>query len=409
MKKMLTGLFLSVSVLNLSCETPSSPARLCLDESMERLGVSLTMLSDPELMRDILRNDMHLDQLPSGSRVFGPVLSTPLPLGPVLQEIRQAIITKQPAVAEFVCAALAENLITPLHNSGDLQAVTRIIHHIWLLDLLTREMARNTEFMLEVTAEILRIRSETYGIPVDIIGGLRMLKILNGGEMFAPLKSVTMDWVFREYARMRSAGTIGARGEQDRKDGLSLNILEASVTENIGGFNDNAMAGVALAVNPPASIKLVGPEKFIAYEVSDPWTTLYESWNLAFVTGNVSHLNLFYPKLLIPTVIGTTGDRYLFNRALALWVSINFYNFALMEQKPPLDVARTRELAELWGRINVTYAEELTREEMDGADLQQFSGMLDTTLEQIMEKLKGKLFSVLSDEEAEELARLFEP
>ena len=37
-------------------------------------------------------------------------------------------------------------------------------------------------------------------------------------------------------------------------------------------------------------------------------------------------------KLLIPSVIDAEPDKYLFNRALALWTSINFQYFAKLKE-----------------------------------------------------------------------------
>jgi hypothetical protein len=136
--------------------------------------------------------------------------------------------------------------------------------------------------------------------------------------------------------------------------------------------------------------------------------SLYETWNLAFITGTVNYLQIYYPKLLIPAVIAADPLSYLSNRATSLWMSLNFRQFAAFSRKPDLLIPGKSELAKLWGEINLRYAQELVEEETD-KNLEDFEGSLDITLAQIMEIIKKSLTSVpLTPEELERLNRLYE-
>ena len=216
-----------------------------------------------------------------------------------------------------------------------------------------------------------------------------------------------MDWVFTEYQRIREQGYIADEEIAARQKGTSFNILEASIAENLHGFSDNAMAGIALAVNPPETLRIVGENAFMEYEFPPQWVSLYESWNLAFITGNIPYLHVIYPKLLIPSVINASPDDYLFNRALALWTSINFHLFAQLTQQPDYPIANAQEMAQLWGEINHESAKQFVRQ-TNGVELETFSYYLGMTYETLWGQLSQLLIAsgVITQEEADELTDL---
>ena len=132
-----------------------------------------------------------------------------------------------------------KKLFTPLDNIQD-EALTRMINHMYVLDVLTNKMANDFEFMAVVRDQILKVR-QGLGVPADLIGQLEFLKKVTG-SMFIPVKTVTMDWVFSEYVDIRSKGELKGKQKEARAGGLKLNILEASVTEKNNGFLKNAVA-----------------------------------------------------------------------------------------------------------------------------------------------------------------------
>ena len=168
------------------------------------------------------------------------------------------------------------------------------------------------------------------------------------------------------------------------------------------------MAGAVLAAIPPKTITLTADAaRNTQWDLSQNWDSLYESWNLAFITGNATYLQVYYPKLLIPAVIAADRLSYISNRAMSLWVSLNFRLFAAFTGKPDLQVPNKEALTELWGAINLKYAEALATAET-GYPIAAFAPMLNTTLAQIMGYMKGSFSAVpLTPEEQARLNALY--
>ena len=216
-----------------------------------------------------------------------------------------------------------------------------------------------------------------------------------------------MDWVFVVYEEVRNRGYLYPHEENARRQSLTLNVMEAVVSENAHGYVDNAMTGVALAVNPPETVQIVGENNILEYAYPQEWVSLYETWNLAFVTGNVGYLNILLPKLLIPSVINAKPNEYLFHRAMALQTSINFFLYAKVMQKPNYEIPNKEALVQLWGEINYKYANEYVQNK-NGVDLSYFSYMLGTTMENIWDNLKMFLlgYQIITPEDAQMLSEL---
>ena len=126
----------------------------------------------------------------------------------------------------------------------------------------------------------------------------------------------------------------------------------------------------------------------MSYLFNDEWTDLYQTWNLAFVTGNLTDLHIIYPKLLIPSVINASSDDYLFHRALSLWPTANFVLFNKSKGIESLAFAQQEELAQLWGQINVKYAYDYV-EEHNGIYLGDFVNVLKLSTKKIIKAVFG--------------------
>ena len=277
----------------------------CIDQVMDKLKINLEMQTDPQMIAAILRDDMLLDDFDTVKTLLDSKLIDPKSLRPMLEKIRTGIVDKHPAVVEFLCAVTKENLIQVSENTE--YYVKRTIHNIYLLDILTKEMFDNWQFMVDLRAHFLKKR-EQLGINSDFIRSFIDIFKISGGLFFSA-KTVTMDWVFSEYERIRRQGFIEQKDVNERKMGLTLNILEAVITDTRKEFRDNA------------------------------------------------------PKLFIPQVLNAQSNEYLFNRALSLWVSINFYLFRKALNKPDLDLPGRPQIATRWGEINYKYAKEYVAQE----------------------------------------------
>ncbi len=378
----------------------------CVDKAAKNLGISLEMKTKPTLIAEVLRDDMLLSDLPSAAELLSKSLKEPVSLKPMLIQIRRAISAKQPAVSEFLCAAIDAKLIPKVKDAASAGIVDRVIHHTYILNEITLKMASSYQFQIEVQNHLLAKRAK-FGIRTDLVGALEDLKELYGGQMFGPTKVVSMDLTNALLAKTRASGVMPPETVTTFKGALKLNILEAAVTENLVGYNDNAMAGAVLAAIPPKNITLAEGSTNSQWDLSQNWDSLYETWNLAFITGNVTYLHIYYPKLLIPAVIDADPMSYISNRAMSLWISLNFRQFAAAAGKADHPVPNKEELSTIWGGINRKYAEKLAVAET-GYPIDAFAPMLNTTLAQIMEYMKQSFSAVpLSPEDQARMAALY--
>lgn len=380
--------------------------KACVDLVLKRLGIDLGMETDPALLASILREDMFLDDFPPARILFAGSLAAPLPLRPMLERTRAAIVSRQPAIQHFLCAALERDLIPTVADEKSKAIIKRSLHHTFLLDALTEEIVDNPSFMIGIQAHLLNKRA-ALGIRSDLVGALEDFKRINGGRMFLPTKFVSHDLVYTTRAMIRQRGSITEEEIKNGQASQRLNILEAAVTENAAGFGDNALAGAALSAIRLKTITLDAQTTAFRFDVSQQWTSLFESWNLAFVTGNVTHLQIVYPLLFIPSVIGADSPDFLFHRHSALWPTALFLQFAMLTGRPDAPIPNKEALARLLGQINLPYGEDIAREEL-GVDLEQLQPVLNITLGEIMELMKQALSaSPLSPDEQARLAALY--
>jgi hypothetical protein len=380
--------------------------QVCMDDVLKRLGIDLGTKTDPALLASILREDMLLDDFAPARALLAASLAEPVPLRPMLERARAAIVSRQPAMRDFLCAALERDLIPTVSDEKSRAIINRSLHHAFLLDALTEEIVDNPSFMVAIQAHLLEKRA-AFGIRGDLVGALEDFKRLYGGRMFEPTKFVSADLRYTAAAVIRQRGSITEEEIKNLQGSQKLSILEAAVTEGAAGFGDNALAGAALAAIPPRTITLDPDTTAFEFDVSPRWTSLFESWHLAFITGNVTHLQIGYPLLFIPSVIGADSQDFLFHRHSALWLTTLFYQFAMLTGKPDAPIPNKQALARLLGQINLPYGDAIAREEL-GCELEQLRPTLNITLVQIMGLMKQVLSaSPLSPEEQARLAALY--
>lgn len=344
----------------------------CLDEAMDRMGISLSMETDPALLRDVLQKDMFLNDLPSIKSLLADQMSQPQSLRPMLERVRLSILEKHPAISEFVCSALEKNLI---EKASSRPMILRTIHHMFLLETIISAMYHDWTLMVDVGNHFARKRQEL-GARADFIGSAIDIGRATG-DLFFVAKAKTIDGVFKRFQTIRGNNYLAESEAAGSKLCLVLNITEAVVTDNLQGHRNNALVGIGLSLNPLESVALEGEERILRYYLSQEWTSLYETWNLAFITGKMDNLHLLYPKLLIPSVIDAPSNDYLFNRSLALWTGINFYLLNKLAKASVVHLPKAKELSLLWGEINLKYAKAYVWEE-NNVDLESFRGRLRT-------------------------------
>ncbi len=374
---------------------------------LELASIDLDMQTDPKMVALVLRNDMMLGEFESAVELLKEGLEKPVSLRPMFEKTIHGIIEKQPAVYEFMSAAIDQNLMAAVTTDKARQDLKRSIHHAYVLNELTKEIVYNLDFAFAIQEHLLKQR-EKFGIPSDFMGALEVLKQVYKGSMFEPTKIIGMDMVYKARALDRRRGYMTEEAIQAQINGLRLNIQEACITDKQAGYYDNALSGAVIAKIPPETVSLTDDnDNVMKFHLTRKWVSLYETWNLAFVLGNLEYCQVLLPKLLIPEVIAAEPHFYLITRSAALWMSTLFHQFAVLSGRENVVIPNYKELAKLWGKINLKYAEELAIEEGQH-ELHYYKDMLDITMGEIMESMKQSISSApLSPEESERLAQIY--
>lgn len=328
----------------------------CVDAAAKLLLPNFDMQTDPALLKDILENDMHLNEMPEVNKLLSKDLEQKQSLKPLLDEVRKGITVTHPALGVTLCAALSEKETSGIFSSPNHTVIRRSIHHMYLLNKIVTELAEDADFMVKVQ-EFLQAKVRAMTPHKSQLG--HAYDLFKAAGLFGVAKSYTIDGAIRDYKEFRTDGFISKKDSDARSRGLTLNVLEATTSDLFHGYFSNARVGKDLAWQHPTSIQVVGEKKIVKYFTDMNYARLYETWNFAFITGNLEFPNLLYPKLLIPRVLRAEASDYLFNRVLALWLSINFYLMAFLNGHEHNLFEGREALATLWGKINLRYSKYL--------------------------------------------------
>ena len=338
---------------------PESKARDCVDDLMKKLNISMDQQTDLDVMKDILHNDMKLDDCPAVLKLLGSRLTDKESMTPMLERVRESIITKQPELHEFISTALKENLIPTPDENGQ-KWIVRSLNHMVLLDALTKGMADDPQFMEDIRNHLMDKR-KNMGIHEGFLSSFHdMYKIYKPyGDLFGPVKVKSVDAGIDLIREFRKSGHVDKFDSQKMCAVLGVNIAEAVLADGLHGFSKNARAGLELDLHPATKVWVSGDNRSVNFNLSQDWDSLYESWNMAFIAGNRPNHQLLFPKLLIPQVIDAKPEEYIYNRALALWLTENFQLFNRIEKKAPVVIPGGAEMAKRWGEINLAYGRHL--------------------------------------------------
>lgn len=329
---------------------------MAVNDFLEKMGIDNSLETDPVLIRDILEQDMKLHDLDEINAKLEVWLVSAQPLKPLFQTFEKSINEKHPSVAIFIEYVL-ENELIPSLTEKDRNVIIRTINHTVILDQLTKLMATDNKLMERVHEHLAKKR-KLLGIRDGVIASFVDIYKATGG-LFEPIKAKSVDLVTAGVIAIRKTGLLTAGNIRKRKIALSANILEAGLTDVFSGYFKNGFVGVKLAQRPYSKSWMEEGAGEIKNNSSQHWVSLYHTWNLAFITGNLSHLHLFYPKLLIPHVIDSPAETYMHRRVIALWLTVNFFLFAKLEKKPGHTLPNQQKLAIKWGEINASYASRL--------------------------------------------------
>ncbi len=322
----------------------------CVQNLMDNLQIDPSSAVDPNTLKQVLAQDMYLGDLEAVNQLFQAESDGQTSLSDLIQRTHGAVLNRHPAIYEFTCKLNQSGLIQK--DSVDRLQIKRTLHHSYALNKIIRNMIDDPKFMTAVYDHLLAKRKEL-GISEALVPSFFDIYRVSG-DLFTPVKALSVDAVFSDYDRIRN-GTAEVE-TKSRARSLSINILEATLTDSFKGNTDNAMAGIAMIMNPAPSVYLKGDERKIGYAFNQEWTSLYETWNLSFITGHLPNLHILYPKLIIPEVMDASPEDYVFNRVLALGLSANFTILAQAQGKPTVNLPQATEIAKIWGAVNETYA-----------------------------------------------------
>ncbi len=385
-----------------------------LDNSMKALGIEIEMKTDVRILQSILLemklHDFDTSYAPM-NRFLAEAVSQPQDLGPMLTNIKQGLIEKHPAIVEFAAKALSENWFS---GSAHIQ---ESIHVAFVLEAMTAAMCNSDLFFSEVLAHI-RQKEKELGIDSE-----HLWKTIwrhwprtgsFSGSFFATAKAVSLDPAMAYFKLSRELGgapilkkrikELYKKGEMSYfgyklllpvcnkntcccSDWLRINIYEAGITEYNNDFKRNAVSAHVLSedaqrhchpeifksgsILPEGQIdkfyeSLVEKDNYFpTFAFHRDWVSLYETWNMAFILGELNNLHFLFPKLLIPSVLNAKPENFLGVRIIALWLSINNTLFKNLDGSEKVTgPVKRRDMSQAWGEINKKYAFRLSNEQL---------------------------------------------
>ncbi len=367
-------------------------AEIIIKRSMNELGIKSNLKTDPKIVKNIL-NEMKLDDLKTTSlpmkRFFSEILIKPKTLKPMLNSIKQGIVNKHPAVVEFLELALKKKWLKKSKN------VQRSLHVAYILDELTVNMSNNHNFFIEVQNHY---KEKERKLGLDTLHTfktfLHALKI--SPDLFKIAKAFSLDPLmiyFRiqkglpnskinkkelkklynnkeiNYIEYKLLSPIHKNEHEHITELVRINIYEAGITEFHNGFEKNALCAYELSENlkkntPKVRFKKKKSNLYPIIDVSQDWVSLYLTWNMAFILGNLNDLDMIFSKLMIPSIINSKKEEFLGARITSLWLSINHSIFRAKERKEIIGPENKIEMAKAWSKINERYAFNLSKREI---------------------------------------------
>jgi hypothetical protein len=372
-----------------------------LNKSLKALGLSKDMRTNPLVMKKIIK-EMNLSDFESSTTLFDlkEIQLKQKSFKLLFTDIKKSLISNHPAIIEFLQLSLKRGWLKKS------EVVIKSIHVLYILEYLTSATCNDDTFLDEIHTHI-KLKEKEYGIdlnhPIKALFNLFHLS----HTFFGSVKTLTIDPMmihlnpkFRDFKlskdelknffKKHKLNYLEYRllsRENKIKSFLDLgriNIYEAGITDYDAGYKLNTLCSEALSeelkdmnINVKYKKMLIIPENTrnpfykqlsknysIDFPVTNKWQSLYITWNMAFILGNLDNLDILFPKLLIPSVLSVRSNQFIEPRVISLWFSINNVIFRL-EQGKNLPAPKNRtEMAQEWGKINKKYAIELVNRDL---------------------------------------------
>lgn len=377
------------------------------DRALAAFGLAYEMRTDPVIARSILEEmkltDFTTEYAPLQQFLQNVVVS-PQPLDSFFRNIKRGLTTNHPAIMEFVATALEASWLVPSPH------VVYAVHVTYILEALTAGMANNHDFFVQVqdylrekeralgldTRTVFGAAKELFGTTQSVFKTLKVLSLDAGiiflrlcrGTASAPITKKHVRELYRRgqlnYLEYKILLPTPKRHMAHILEALRVNIYEAGITEYKHGFRANALCAYEmcedLEKNPPSANfpnVHVAPEgagepfyeslrseknRFLQMPFRQEWISLYGTWNMAFLVGNMDELDLLFPKLVIPSIVGAKSESVPGIRVVSLWLALTFYFFRVRAGKKHVPGPKnSRKMVKAWEKINKKYAVELAK------------------------------------------------
>jgi hypothetical protein len=327
------------------------------------LNIDLKMQSDPVIIQDIIENKMMLSNCHTFMNFFQHELKNPVDLSEMIQQIRLGLYANHPAIIEFIQHLNKEGTLSNTQNyHGE---IVKIINYIYVLNKLVAEMHRVPYWCKEIM-EFVFSQRRNHGIRENslycLIDSYKVCK-----NWFLAVKIASVSFVFKRYlGRLtrnanRTTQNSSYLGQVAWRTLLNINILEAALADALFKRWKNAKAGLILVM---FNNRKMNNDDTMRFGHSQQWASLYQTWNLSFITTSLPHLDTMYPKLIAPIVANANPEYYMHNRVVALMLTFNWLLIHIKtDRQDPMVIPESAELAEVWGAINLKYAKKMYQAE----------------------------------------------
>ncbi|VAW28523.1 hypothetical protein MNBD_BACTEROID06-653, partial [hydrothermal vent metagenome] len=245
-------------------------AQIIIDNSMAAFGLSKEMETDPKVIKSIIHS-MRFDDFKTTfvpmNQFLKEITAKPKNLKPMFDNIEEGIITKHPAILEFLELALQKEW---LHKSEHIQ---RAVHVTFVLEAITAAMSNSHQFFIEVQDHY-RNKQRMHGLDTMHILKTFLRSFFISHDLFNIAKAFSLDPLM-VYLRIQRGLTTACIPNDDLnelyknneinyierkllssacKDGsnhinklVGINIYEAGIKDYEEGFTTNAMIAHALS------------------------------------------------------------------------------------------------------------------------------------------------------------------
>jgi len=370
-----------------------------IEKSFSLLGLSNNLMTNPTIIKKVLK-ETRLNDFKTKNKIIKKFLqecnTKPKNLDSMFMIIKKAILKKHPAIIEFLDLGnkkkwfkQSKNIIKAVHVAYILEAftVTMCNDHNFFIEVHNhykkkeKDLGLNTQHPFRTFVNALKISPHFFDIakPFSLDPFLVYFKLQRGLSK-TQLQKEELKKLYENkqinYIEYRLLSPIKQNHNQHINELVRINIYEAGITEYKNEFRANALCAHTLCedlkVNCPKTIfkrKLIIPENkdsfyksyskssfFPIIETSQEWASLYTTWNMAFVLGNLDNLELILPKLFIPSLIDAKSENFLGVRFISLWLTINFAIFRKSDKVEIVGPENKKEMAKAWSNINKKYS-----------------------------------------------------